>query len=246
MARIYLAPDANCLLAITDACLRSRDRINVIIAGKQPEWQWLDRDAAVRHCAAGIGVWPWAGRGGDDPDVVMACAGDAPTLETLAAVTLLREQVPDLRVRVVNVVDLRALAPPEPHAEGLDAPAFDALFPPDRPVIFAFHGYPGLVRQLVSQRPGAARFQVRGYQEQGSTTTPFDMVVLNHLDRFQLALDAIRQVPRLSDQIAAATARYWAAMERHRLYIGAHGEDLPEVRDWIWSAEPGVPATQPV
>ena len=246
VARIYLAPDANCLLAITDACLRSRDRINVIIAGKQPEWQWLDRDAALRHCAAGIGVWSWAGRGGDDPDVVMACAGDAPTLETLAAVTLLREQVPDLRIRVVNVVDLRALAPPEPHAEGLDALAFDDLFPPDRPVIFAFHGYPGLVRQLVSQRPGAARFHVRGYGEQGSTTTPFDMVVLNHLDRFQLVLDAIRHVPRLTDQIEGATARYWAAMERHRLYIDAHGEDLPEVRDWIWSAEPGAPATQPV
>ncbi len=236
VVRIYLAPDANCLLSIADHCLRSRNYVNLIIAGKQPEWQWLDIDAAVRHCTAGIGVWAWASRGGDDPDVVMACAGDVPTLETLAAVTLLRVYAPDIRIRVVNVVDLFALQPRSEHPHGLDDQDFDALFTTDRPVIFAFHGYPALIHELTYRRRNHDNIHVRGYKEEGTTTTPFDMVVLNNLDRFQLALDAIRRIPRFADQVETATARYWTAMERHKLYVSEHGEDMPEVRDWRWSS----------
>jgi len=236
IARIYLPPDANCLLSVADHCLRSRNYINLIVAGKAPEWQWLDIDAAARHCATGIGVWDWAGDGGDDPDVVMACAGDVPTLETLAAVTLLRSYAPDLRVRVVNVVDLMTLQPPSEHPHGLDDRDFDAIFTTDKPVIFAFHGYPGIVHQLTHRRRNHDNFHVRGYMEEGTTTTPFDMVVLNHLDRFQLALDAVRRIPRMASQVPAAEARYWTAMERHRLYVSQHGEDMPEIRDWCWTA----------
>ncbi len=236
IARIYLPPDANCLLSVATHCLQSRNYINLIVAGKQPEWQWLDIDAAIRHCTAGAGIWKWASNDDGDPDVVMACAGDVPTLETLAAVTLLRTYVPDIRIRVVNVVDLMVLEPQSEHPHGLEDQDFDELFTTDRPVIFAFHGYPGIVHKLTYRRRNHDNFHVRGYREEGTTTTPFDMVVLNNLDRYQLALDAISRVPRLSGQVEAATARYWTMMERHKLYIAEHGDDLPEVRDWRWSA----------
>ena len=234
IVRIYLPPDANCLLSVADHCLRSRNYINVIVAGKQPQWQWLDMESAVRHCTTGAGVWPWASNDEGDPDVVMACAGDVPTLETLAAVTLLREYVPDIRIRVVNVVDLMVLQPQTEHPHGLTDSDFDALFTTDKPVIFAFHGYPAMVHKLTYRRRNHDNIHVRGYKEEGTTTTPFDMVVLNDLDRYRLALDAIQRIPRLHGQVAQATARYWSTMERHKLYIGEHGDDMPEVRDWRW------------
>ena len=236
VVRIYLPPDANCLLAVADRCLRSRNYVNVIVAGKQPEWQWLDIDAAVRHCAAGIGVWQWAGTDAADPDVVMACAGDVPTVETLAAVMLLREYVPGIRVRVVNVVDLMALQPRSEHPQGWSDEQFDAVFTRDKPVIFAFHGYPGLVHRFTYRRVNHPNLHVRGYQEEGTTTTPFDMVVLNNLDRYQLAFDAIRRIPRFKDEVPRAAERYARSIERHRQYVTAHGEDLPEVRNWRWQA----------
>jgi xylulose-5-phosphate/fructose-6-phosphate phosphoketolase len=232
--RIYLPPDANCLLSVADHCLRSRNYINLIVAGKQPEWQWLDMESAVRHCTAGAGIWHWASNEGSDPDVVMACAGDVPTLETLAAVTLLREYVPDIRVRVVNVVDLMVLEPQSEHPHGMEDQDFDELFTTDKPVIFAFHGYPAMIHKLTYRRHNHDNFHVRGYKEEGTTTTPFDMVVLNNLDRYQLALDAIKRIPRFSNQVEKATERYWASMERHKLYVSEHGDDMPEVRDWQW------------
>ena len=235
IVRIYLPPDANCLLSVADHCLRSRNYINVIVAGKQPEWQWLEMDAAVRHCTAGAGTWHWAGNEEGDPDVVMACAGDVPTLETLAAVTLLRGYVPDIRIRVVNVVDLMVLQPQSEHPHGLEAREFDALFTTDKPVIFAYHGYPAIIHKLTYRRRNHDNIHVRGYKEEGTTTTPFDMVVLNNLDRYQLALDAIERIPRLAGQVEKARARYWETMERHRLYISEHGDDMPEVSDWRWS-----------
>ncbi|MDI2143636.1 MULTISPECIES: phosphoketolase [unclassified Pseudomonas] len=235
IARIYLPPDANCLLSVADHCLRSRHYINVIVVGKQPEWQWLDIDAAQRHCQAGIGRWDWACRDDQTPDVVMACAGDVPTLETLAAVTLLRDCVPDLRVRVVNVVDLMVLQPSYQHPHGLSDSAFDTLFTVDKPVIFAFHGYPALVHRLLYKRASHDNFHVRGFMEEGATTTPFDMVVINRLDRYRLMLDVFERVPRLQDQVHEARARYWSQMERHKLYLIEHGEDLPEVRNWQWT-----------
>ncbi len=235
LVRIYLPPDANCLLSVADHCLRSRNYINVIVAGKQPEWQWLGIDAAVRHCTIGAGIWDWAGNETGDPDVVMACAGDVPTLETLAAVTLLRDYAPDIRIRVVNVVDLMVLQPQSEHPHGLGDQDFDALFTPDRPVIFAFHGYPAMIHKLTYRRRNHDNIHVRGYKEEGTTTTPFDMVVLNNLDRYQLALDAIGRIPRFADRMEAETARYWTTMERHKLYISEHGDDMPEVRDWRWS-----------
>ena len=238
VVRIYLPPDANCLLSVADHCLRSRHYVNVIVAGKQPSWQWLGMDAAVRHCTAGASVWAWAGNedATDDagPDVVMACAGDVPTLEALAAVMLLREDVPDIRIRVVNVVDLMVLQPQTEHPHGLDDRDFDALFTTDRPVIFAFHGYPSLVHRLTYRRRNHDNIHVRGFKEEGTTTTPFDMVVLNNLDRYQLALDAVRRIPRLAGEVERATSRYWTRIERHKLYIAEHGDDLPEVRDWRW------------
>ncbi len=240
VVRIYLPPDANTLLSVTDHCLRSRNYVNLIIAGKQPAPQWLDIDAAVRHCAAGAGVWEWAsgdaGLGQVDPDVVMACAGDAPTLEALAAVTLLREYVPDIRIRFVNVVDLMVLQPPSEHPHGLADHEFDALFTEDKPVIFAFHGYAAIIHKLTYRRRNHDNIHVRGYKEEGTTTTPFDMVVLNNVDRYQLALDAIRRVPRLAGQVEAETARFEATMQRHKHYIAEHGDDMPEVRDWRWVA----------
>ena len=236
VVRIYLPPDANCLLSVAAHCLHSRNYINVIVAGKQPEWQWLDIPSAVRHCTAGAGIWHWAGTDKDEPDVVMACAGDVPTLETLAAVTLLREYVPDIRIRVVNVVDLMVLQPPSEHPHGLEDQHFDALFTTDKPVIFAFHGYPAMIHKLTYRRRNHGNIHVRGYKEEGTTTTPFDMVVLNNLDRYQLALDAIRRIPRLKAQVEAATQRYWTTMERHKLYISEHGQDMPEVEGWHWTA----------
>ena len=236
VVRIYLPPDANCLLSVADHCLRSRNYINLIIAGKQPEWQWLDIDAATRHCTVGAGIWHWASNDAGDPDVVMACAGDVPTLETMAAVTLLREYVPDIRIRVVNVVDLMVLQPQSEHPHGLEDQDFDELFTTDKPVIFAFHGYPALIHKLTYRRHNHDNIHVRGFRDEGTTTTPFDMVVLNNLDRYQLALDAIRRIPRLGDQVKNATERYWTSMERHKLYISENGDDLPEVRDWRWSA----------
>ncbi|MEP6831033.1 MAG: phosphoketolase family protein, partial [Rhizomicrobium sp.] len=234
IVRIYLPPDANCLLSVADHCLRSRNYINLIVAGKQPEWQWLDMDAAVRHCTTGAGIWQWASDEGDAPDVVMACAGDVPTLETMAAVALLREYVPDIRIRVVNVVDLMVLQPQSEHPHGMEDQDFDELFTTDKPVIFAFHGYPAMIHKLTYRRHNHDNFHVRGYKEEGTTTTPFDMVVLNNLDRYQLALDAIKRIPRFSNQVEQATERYWTSMERHKLYVSEHGDDMPEVRDWQW------------
>ena len=234
VVRIYLPADANCLLSVADHCLKSRNYVNLIIAGKQPEWQWLDMEAAIAHCTKGASVWDWAGSEGGDPEVVLACAGDVPTLEALAAASLLRDYVPDLRVRVVNVVDLMALQSPSEHPHGLTDADFDALFTVDKPVIFAFHGYPGLIHRLTYRRRNHDNIHVRGYKEEGTTTTPFDMVVLNNLDRYQLALDAIRRVPRLLDQVPAAQARYARTMEKHRAYVSEHGEDMPEVRNWRW------------
>ena len=236
VVRIYLPPDANCLLSVADHCLRSRNYVNLIIAGKQPEWQWLDIDAAVRHCTAGAGIWQWASNDGGEPDVVMACAGDVPTLETLAAVSLLREYLPGIRIRVVNVVDLMILQPQSEHPHGFEDHNFDELFTIDKPVIFAFHGYPATIHKLTYRRHNHENIHVRGFKEEGTTTTPFDMVVLNNLDRYQLALDAIRRIPRFSDQVDIATARYWATIERHKRYITEHGEDMPEVLDWQWSS----------
>lgn len=235
VVRIYLAPDANCLLAITEHCLKSRNYINLIIAGKQSEWQWLDIESAIRHCTAGAGIWPWASNDGGDPDVVMACAGDVPTLETLAAVTLLHDYVPDIRIRLVNVVDLMTLQPPAEHPHGLDDDAFDALFTRDKPIVFAYHGYPWLIHRLTYRRHNHANLHVRGYKEEGSTTTPFDMVVLNNMDRYQLALDAIRRIPRLRNRVDEASERYRQTIARHKAWVSEHGEDMPEIRDWRWT-----------
>ena len=235
LVRVYLAPDANTLLWVADRCLKSRNLVNVIVAGKQPQPQWLDMDAAIAHCEAGIGVFEWASNDeGGEPDVVMACAGDVPTLETLAAVDLMREHLPGLKVRVVNVVDLMALQPPKEHPSGLPDERFDALFTADRPVIFAFHGYPSLIHRLAYRRTNHDNFHVRGYKERGTTTTPFDMTVLNDLDRYHLVMDVIDRVPALGER--EARVRKWLEdrRARHRSYIEEHGDDMPEVRDWTW------------
>lgn len=233
VARIYLPPDANTLLSVAHHCLHSRNYINLIVAGKQPEWQWLSMDKAIEHCTAGAGIWDFASDEGE-PDVVMACAGDVPTVETMAAVTLLREYVPDIKIRVVNVVDLMVLQPASEHPHGLEDGEFDALFTRDKPVVFAFHGYPSLVHKLTYRRHNHVNIHVRGYKEEGTTTTPFDMVVINNLDRFQLALDAIERIPRLRDQVPAAQDRYWATIQKHKLYVGEHGDDMPEIVNWRW------------
>ena len=235
IVRIYLPPDANCLLSVTDHCLRSRNYINVIIAGKQASWQWLDIEAAIRHCRIGAGIWDWASNDGGDPDVVIACAGDVPTLEALAAVMLLRHDFHDIRVRLVNVVDLMSLQPPSEHPHGLSDADFDAMFTRDRPIVFAFHGYPAMVHKLTYRRFNHANLHVRGYKEEGTTTTPFDMVVLNNLDRFQLALDAVKRIPRFAAEVPAAIERHAAAIARHDAWISSHGEDLPEIRQWHWA-----------
>jgi xylulose-5-phosphate/fructose-6-phosphate phosphoketolase len=237
VVRIYLPPDANTLLSVTDHCLRSRNYVNVIVAGKQPSPQWLTIDEAVRHCAAGAGLWDWASNDhGQVPDVVMACAGDVPTMETLAAVDILRRMLPDLRVRVVNVVDLMALQPTSEHPHGLSQSVFESLFTRDKPVIFAFHGYPWLVHRLIHGRACAMRFHVHGFNEEGTTTTPFDMTVLNGLDRFTLAMAAIERVERMTDVSAHAVQHLRDRLVDHHAYVRAHGLDLPEVREWRWGA----------
>jgi xylulose-5-phosphate/fructose-6-phosphate phosphoketolase len=235
--RVYLPPDANTLLSVTDHCLRSRDYVNVIVAGKQPEWQWLNMDAAVKHCAVGLGVWKWASTDeSGEPDVVMACAGDVPTLETLAAVDLLRHHLPDLRIRVVNVVDLMALQPPSAHPHGQSDRDFDAMFTTDKPVIFAYHGYPSLIHRLAYRRTNHAGMHVRGFQEEGTTTTPFDMAVLNGIDRFHLALDVIARVPGLAARATGLAALLHDKLTEHAQYIRQYGDDMPEIRNWTWSA----------
>lgn len=234
IVRVYLPPDANTLLSVADHCLRSRNYVNVIVAGKQPAGQWLDMEAAIQHCAAGAGIWRWAGNEDGDPDVVMACAGDVPTLETLAAVSLLRKHLPDLKIRVVNVVDLMTLQPASEHPHGFTDDRFDSLFTTDKPVIFAYHGYPWLIHRLTYRRRNHPNIHVRGYKEEGTTTTPFDMTVLNQLDRFQLALDTMSRVPRLHSAAQRASGVFQDALRRHKEYVTANGQDLPEVRDWKW------------
>jgi xylulose-5-phosphate/fructose-6-phosphate phosphoketolase len=234
--RVYLAPDANCLLWIADHCLRTYDRINVIVAGKQPAPQWLTMDEAIKHCDVGIGIWDWASNDADgsEPDLVMACAGDVPTLETIAAVELLRKHLPDLKIRVVNVVDLMTLQPKNEHPHGISDTDFDGIFTLDRPVIFAYHGYPYLIHRLTYKRKNHANMHVRGFVEEGTTTTPFDMVVLNRLDRFHLAMDAIERVPGLASKAAHVTQHFRDKLIEHRNYIGEHGEDMPEIQNWSW------------
>jgi xylulose-5-phosphate/fructose-6-phosphate phosphoketolase len=233
--RVYLPPDANTLLSVTDHCLRSRNYVNVIVAGKQPSPQWLGMEAAVKHCSEGIGLWPWAGndRGGE-PDVVMACAGDVPTLETLAAVELLNKNFPELRIRVVNVVDLMKLVPQSEHPHGLSDKDFDLLFTLDKPVIFAFHGYPWLIHRLTYRRANHKNFHVRGYKEEGTTTTPFDMAVMNDLDRFHLVGDVIDRVPRLGARAAYVKQSLDDKLVEHKEYVARFGVDLPEIRGWKW------------
>ena len=233
--RVYLPPDANTLLSVADHCLRSRNYVNVIVAGKQPAPQWLGMEAAVEHCTAGIGLWPWASNDeGGVPDVVMACAGDVPTLETLAAVDLLRGHFPKLKIRVVNVVDLMTLQSPSEHPHGLSDEDFDALFTTDKPVLFAYHGYPWLIHRLTYRRSIHDHLHVRGYKEEGTTSTPFDMVVMNELDRFHLALDVINRVPSLGVSAAHVKQELLGKLALHKQYIREHGQDLPEVRDWKW------------
>ncbi|HVC50473.1 MAG TPA: phosphoketolase family protein [Stellaceae bacterium] len=237
IVRVYLPPDANCLLHVADHCLKSWNRINVIVAGKQPQPQWLAMDEAVRHCTAGIGMWEWASNDkGGEPDVVMACAGDVPTIETLAAVDLLHRLLPSLKIRVVNVVDLMTLQPHSEHPHGLTERDFDALFTTDKPVIFAHHGYPWLIHRLTYRRTNHDNFHVRGYKEEGTTTTPFDMVVRNDLDRFHLAADVIDRLPQLGYTAAYAKQEIRDKLIDHKAYIREHGEDLPEVRNWRWQA----------
>ena len=235
VVRIYLPPDANTLLSVADHCLRSRNYINLTIAGKQPHPVWLNMDAAVRHCTKGLGIWEWAGKDDADPDVVMACCGDVPTLETLAAVTLLRQYVPDIRIRVVNVVDLMTLQPSSEHPHGLPDEEFDGIFTVDRPIIFAFHGYPQLIHRLTYRRHGHDNIHVRGYKEEGTTTTPFDMTVLNNMDRFQLAFDAIRRIERLHSIVERERDRLEDSHQRHKAFVMQYGEDMPEIQNWKWS-----------
>lgn len=235
--RVYLPPDANTLLSVTDHCLRSRNYINIIVAGKQPALQYLDMDAAIKHCVAGIGIWEWASNDrGSEPDVVMACAGDVPTLETLAAVDLLRQLIPDLKIRVINVVDLMKLQPAEEHPHGLTNKDFNTLFTTDKPIIFAYHGYPWLIHRLTYRRTNHPNLHVRGYKEEGTTTTPFDMTVRNDMDRFHLAADVIDRVPKLGYIAAYAKQFLRDRLIEHQEYITTHGDDIPEIRDWKWGA----------
>jgi len=240
IVRVYLPPDANCLLWAADHCLRTYNRINVIVAGKQPAPQWLSIEEALTHCTAGVGIWNFASNDqGDEPDVVMACAGDVPTLETLAAVNLLREHLPSLKIRLVNVVDLMTLQPKQAHPHGLTDREFDALFTADKPVIFAYHGYPHLIHRLTYSRTNHANIHVRGYIEEGTTTTPFDMTVLNGLDRFHLAISVLQRVPGLASPAAHVIQRFRDKLIEHKNYIRLNGDDMPEIRDWVWPYQTG-------
>ena len=233
--RVYLPPDANTLLYVTDQCLRSRNLVNVIVAGKQPEQQWLDMESAINHASAGIGMWEWACNDQDgEPDVVLAAAGDVPTLEMLAAIAILRELVPELKIRFINVLDLMTLQPREEHPHGLSGEAFDTLFTVDKPILFAYHGYPWLIHRLTYRRTNSANLHVRGYKEEGTTTTPFDMVVLNTLDRFHLVMDVATRVPKLQPRAAHLIQKMRDKLNEHTRYIHEHGEDMPEIRDWKW------------
>ncbi len=238
--RVYLPPDANCLLSVADHCLRSRNYVNVIVAGKTPSPEWLDIDSAILHCTRGAGIWAWASNDGSssgeaaEPDVVLACAGDVPTIEVLAATDILRRNLPELRVRVVNVVDLMRLQPASEHPHGMSDAEYDALFTPDKPVIFAYHGYPTLIHRLTYRRTGHHYLHVRGYKEEGTTTTPFDMLVLNDMDRFHLVMDVIDRVPGLGPRAALLRQQMTDARTRHREWITEHGEDMPEVTQWVW------------
>ncbi|MFW9260109.1 phosphoketolase [Nostoc sp. CALU 546] len=235
IVRVYLPPDANTLLSVTDHCLRSRNYVNVIVAGKQPALQYLNMDAAIKHCTKGIGIWEWASNDkGGEPDVVLGCAGDIPTLETLAAVDILRQHFPDLKVRVVNVVDLMTLQPKSEHPHGLSEKDFDTIFTTDKPIIFAFHGYPWLIHRLTYRQTNHKNLHVRGYKEEGTTTTPFDMVVLNDLDRFHLVIDVINRVPKLGYKAAYVKQQMQDKLIEHKHYIEKYGDDMPEIRDWKW------------
>jgi xylulose-5-phosphate/fructose-6-phosphate phosphoketolase len=235
VVRVYLPPDANCLLSVADHCLRSRHYVNVIVAGKHPAPQWLTMEAAVKHCAEGIGIWQWASNDkGQTPDVVMACCGDVPTLETLAAVSILRHELPSLKVRVVNVVDLMKLQPQSEHPHGLSDAHFDALFTRDRPVIFAFHAYPWLIHRLTYRRTNHHNLHVRGYKEEGTITTPFDMTVLNELDRFHLVMDVLDRVPEIGTAGNYLLQQLQDKLVEHRQYINQNGQDMPEIRNWKW------------
>ena len=233
--RVYLPPDANTLLSVADHCLRSKNYVNVIVAGKQPALNYLSMDDAILHCTRGVGIWEWASNDeGSDPDVVLACCGDTPTLETIAAAAILRERLPDLKVRVVNVVDLMRLQPESEHPHGLSDAAFNSLFTHDRPIVFAYHGYPWLIHRLTYRRENHANLHVRGYKEEGTTTTPFDMVMLNDLDRFHLVVDAIDRVPGLAERAAWLRQEMLDRRLRCRAWTREHGEDHPDVRDWVW------------
>jgi xylulose-5-phosphate/fructose-6-phosphate phosphoketolase len=237
IVRVYLPPDANCLLSVMDHCLRSRHYVNVVIAGKHPAPQWLTMDAAVKHCTEGIGIWEWASNDRDsEPDVVMACCGDVPTLETLGAVSILREHLPELKLRVVNVVDLMKLQPQTEHPHGLSDPDFDALFTVDKPVIFAFHGYPWLIHRLTYRRANHPNIHVRGYKEEGTITTPFDMTVMNDLDRFHLTMDVIDRIPQIRDRGVYLKQELKGKLVEHKEYIAKNGQDLPEIRNWKWAS----------
>ena len=233
--RVYLPPDANTLLSVADHCLRSRNYVNVVVAGKQPALTYLSMDEAIAHCARGLGIWEWASTdAGDDPDVVLGCCGDVPTLEVLAAAAILRERLPDLRVRVVNVVDLMRLQPDSEHPHGLPDVEFDSLFTADRPIVFAYHGYPTLLHRLMYRRTNHGNLHVRGYKEEGTTTTPFDMVMLNDLDRFHLVKDVIDRVPGLAARAADLHQEMDERRREARAWTRTHGEDHPDVRDWAW------------
>ena len=238
IVRVYLPPDANCLLSVMDHCLRSRHYVNVVVAGKHPAPQWLTMDAAVKHCTAGIGIWQWASNDqGIAPDLVMVCCGDVPTLETLAAVSILRDYLPELKIRVVNVVDLMKLQPPSEHPHGLSDMDFDELFTRNKPVIFAYHAYPWLIHRLTYRRTNHHNIHVRGYKEEGTITTPFDMTVLNDLDRFHLAMDAIDRLPQTGDKGIYLKQLLKEKLIEHRIYINKHGQDMPEIRDWKWNVQ---------
>lgn len=235
VARIYLPPDANCLLSVADHCFRSRDYVNLIIIDKQPQLQWLTMEEAITHCTRGLSTWHWASNEDDlEPDVVMACAGDIPTLETVAAAWWLRQHVPELKVRVVNVVDLMKLFPPYFHPHGLDNAEFIEHFTEDRPVVFAFHGYPRAIHEIIHGRPNTPRFHVRGFNEEGTTTTPFDMVVLNGMSRYHLCIEALRRATRLRKLAPPLIAECNAMLAKHHAYVREYLEDMPEVRDWVW------------